>query len=118
MKKVLYLFFFCGTILVACNKEDDPIVQPGVCDNTNYTYTSDTKAIFDGSCAFSGCHDPVTKAGGNDLSTYVGVKAAGTGKIIAAIEHTGPVPMPFMQAKLADATIQKIKCWVSKGAPE
>lgn len=117
MKKLIYLFLLSMTILIACNKEDDPIT-PGECDSTSYTYTNDTKAIFDGSCATSGCHDPATKSGGKDLSTFAGVNAAGLNNIIAAIEHTGPVPMPYQQPKLPDATIQKIKCWVSKGAPQ
>ena len=119
MKNLIYLFLLSMTILISCGKEDDdPIVTPGECDNTSYTYTNDTKSIFDGSCAVSGCHDPATKSGGNDLSTYAGVKAAGLSKIVSAIEHTGAIPMPYQQPKLPDATIQKIKCWVSKGAPE
>ena len=118
MKKIIYLFLIFGCIFTACDKEGDPIVTPGECDNTNYTYTSDTKAIFDGSCAISGCHDAATKSGGNDLTTYAGVIAAGTGRIVKAIEHTGPIPMPYLQPKLPEATIAKIRCWVSKGSPE
>jgi len=115
MKNLIYLCLLSMTLLVACGKEDDPIT-PDACDSTNYTYTANTKAIFDGNCATAGCHDAASKTDGIDLSSYQGVIAAGTGRITAAIDHTGPVAMPYQQPKLPDATIQVIKCWVSKGA--
>lgn len=118
MKKLIYLFLLSMTILIACDKEDDDPITPGACDNTSYTYTNDIKSIFDASCAFSGCHDVATQSGGKNLTTYAGVNAAGLTSIVAAIEHTGPIPMPYQLPKLPNATIQKIKCWVSKGAPE
>lgn len=116
MKNLIYLCLLSMTLLVACGKEDDPIDNPGDCSTTNYTYTADIKSIFDGSCATAGCHTTAAKAGGHDLSNYAGVIATGTAKIVASVDHTGGVAMPYLQPKLPDATIQKIKCWVSKGA--
>lgn len=88
------------------------------CDTTNITYTSVIKPIIEANCALSGCHLGIASTG-YDFSTHTGLATvAGNGRLIAAIEHTGPDPMPQGAAKLDDCTITKIKKWVSDGAPD
>jgi len=114
MKKRMYFSLLGMLLLVACGKDNGG--DPSDCSSTSYTYTNDIKAIFNSNCSIIGCHSTSAQAGGHDLSTYQGIITTGTSKIIAAIEHTGGVPMPYNLPKLPDATIQKIKCWVEQGA--
>jgi len=75
------------------------------------------KPLMDSKCATVGCHVG-TSATGYDLSNYTGVAGvANSGKLLAAINHTGPNPMPLGAAKLDDCTIAKITKWVNDGAP-
>ncbi len=90
------------------------------CTGTTPTYTADVKAIFDASCATSGCHDSVTKEQGYDLSSYAGAKSAVTNSsdaLLGSIQHkSGYKAMPQGGSKLADDKIKKIFCWVENGA--
>jgi hypothetical protein len=48
---------------------------------------------------------------------------AGDGRLVKAIKHEGPFPMPRIDAmqpaadKLADSLIHTIECWVLQGFP-
>lgn len=112
----LIVFSVVLLIALACSKES---ITTYTCTNITPTYTSSIKAIIDGSCAYSGCHNASSKADGIDLSTYASVKSASnSNNFLGSIQHkSGYEAMPNGAAQLADSTIQKISCWVQSGAP-
>jgi hypothetical protein len=119
MKKLLAIAALVSIFAAAaCSKDDDP--DPAECDGVTPTYTADVKAILDTNCAVSGCHNAVTQADGKNLSTYAGAKVVSQlDEFLGAINHeAGYVPMPNGGAKLSDATIKTLTCWVENGSPE
>ena len=101
------------------NAEDlYPHITAANCDTANVTYAGVIQPVIATNCVKSGCHLGVYPTG-YDLSDYSGLAAvAGNGKLVAAIEHTGPNPMPQDAPKLDDCTIAKIKKWVTEGAQD
>lgn len=121
-KSIFLILLLLPAFLYGCynrNAEDlYPATGGNNCDTSNVTYASVIKPIIEANCAKSGCHLGATYTG-YDLSSYAGLATvANNGKLVAAIEHTGPDPMPQDAAKLDDCTISKIKKWVSAGAPD
>jgi len=84
----------------------------------HYSYNTDIKPIFAENCF--GCHDPVKKKGGLDLTkNEVLWKIAKKGKLLGVINHKkGYAPMPMKNPKLQDEVIKKIDTWVKNGMPE
>lgn len=103
-------------LFTQCKKEDIDIVE---CNGVVPTYTSNVKAILDARCATSGCHNAASKKSGYDLSNYESTKnAAGNKAFIGSIQHkSGYNKMPQGAAKLSDADIKTIACWVQNGTP-
>jgi len=90
---------------------------PG-CDTLNVTYNGRLKGIVDNQCATSGCHASFAPTG-YDLSSYAGLKAAAVnGKLMSALNHTGPFPMPKDMPKLDPCTLAQFQAWINKGTPE
>ncbi len=126
MSKLLFPAVFIAVFILSnCNKEDSnsQYLDNADCstvDATNNTYTKEIKRILDNSCATSGCHDAKSKEDGIDLSTYANSKSAFENKdCLCTIHHgSGCDPMPRGSAKLSDATIQLIDCWVKNGYKE
>jgi hypothetical protein len=59
-----------------------------------------------------------TLATGFNYETAVGLQNANrAGKLIPAIERTGPFPMPKDRPKISDCDIARVKQWVRRGAP-
>lgn len=122
MKHNLGLIGFCLLIFAisACTKDNAEDLYPPdntSCDTTDITYSGVIKNIINTSCASSsGCHLGAGQTG-FDLSTYEGLLVVvNNGKILPAIKHTGPKPMPDGAAKLDDCTILKIETWINQGA--
>lgn len=115
--KYTYLSIFAFLFFFACTKTSTINYD---CSAITPTYTNDIKAIMDANCATSGCHNATSKAKGIDLSTYALVKSeSANAKFLGSIEHkSGYNAMPQGAAKLADAHIQKIACWIEQGAAE
>jgi len=119
--KLLTLALVIGGSLLftACSDDTDPIEPVDPVDQTdtttNTSYTKDTKAIFDGSCAFSGCHS--SSSGVGSLATYADSKAyTESGKVVGAIKHeSGFSNMPKNSAKLSDDKIATIEKWIADG---
>ncbi len=90
------------------------------CTGLTPTYTASVKLILDTSCAVVGCHDAITSQNGINLSTYASAKAISSeNRFLGAIQHkSGFEPMPFGGAKLPEATIEILTCWVQNGSPE
>jgi mono/diheme cytochrome c family protein len=108
----ILLFTACVTFIIACKK-----TTTYDCVGVSATYTGQVKPILDAKCATSGCHNDVSKAKGIDLSNYGQTKAyAGNASFLGSIEHTGGYePMPLNGAKLSDAEIKLIACWIKNG---
>src|SRR5688572_17078983 len=114
--KTALLLPFILVLIYGCYNDNSEDLYPNTgsnCDTAITTYTAVIKPIIDANCAVSGCHIG-TAATGYDFTTYSGfASVANNGKLVAAIEHTGPNPMPRGKPKLDDCTINKIKRWVS-----
>ena len=121
-KKTLLVLALLPAFLYGCyndNAEDlYPSTAPGsACDTANITYSASIKPIIDAKCAIPGCHQTAMPTG-YDLSSHAGLTVvANNGRLIPAIDHTGPNPMPQGAPKLDDCSITKIKKWVAMGAP-
>jgi mono/diheme cytochrome c family protein len=88
-------------------------------DTTPVTYAAVISPIFDANCR--SCHGSTvyqTLGGGNDYSTYQGIKNQSASLILGCIQHQpGFDPMPKGGSKIADCDIAKIKAWIEAGQP-
>jgi len=115
----------CGAAMIvaalllgtACDKTDPDTID---CTGVSPTYTADIQPIFAASCATPGCHSAATAQENIDLSTYAGsVNCATNHELRCSIEHGSSChPMPVNAAKLPEAQIKKIICWVQNGMPQ
>jgi cytochrome c553 len=96
-------------------KKDDPAVYD--CSGVTSTYTTDVKPIIDNNCATAGCHNATSQANGIDLSNYNSVKSnAASSNFMGSMEHkSGFNAMPQGAAKLSDANLKTIACWIENG---
>ncbi len=84
------------------------------CVTTNMSFANNVLPIFASNC--NGCHNSSAPAGGINLTTFAGTKAA-SGRLVGSISHTaGYIPMPSSTTKLAACDINKIAAWISQGA--
>ncbi len=117
MHKLINAIFVLGLFsLIACTQKATTFE----CASVSSTYTNNVKPILDASCATSGCHNATSKADGYDFSTYTNAKThASHGHFLGSIQHLkGYEAMPKNSAKLSDADIKLISCWVQNGTPE
>lgn len=83
------------------------------CVTTNMSFVNNILPIFSINC--NGCHNATSPAGGINLTTYAGTKAA-SARLVGSISHTtGFIPMPSSTTKLAACDINKIAAWISQG---
>jgi mono/diheme cytochrome c family protein len=118
MKKI-FLVIVCISFIVACKTSKTATTAPIAelpCPKMLYSYNAHIKTIIDANCA--GCHQGKRPAHGIDLASYENVKVATTKpSFLGSINHEkGFDKMPAGHAKLDDATIRTIKCWISSGA--
>lgn len=101
----------------ACRKKKEG--QSGMACSGTPSFSADVKRVFDASCALSGCHDALTRAGGYDLSSYTGVSAGVcNGLVLCSMRHeAGCSPMPKGSSKLSDQQIALVDCWRVAGCP-
>jgi hypothetical protein len=124
MKKIILLTVLCFAYIaiLGCSKNQaDDYTSNVDCTNvvaaTN-TYDGSIKTIVDASCAYTGCHSASSAESGVDLSTYAKVKDEFTnGNSLCTIYHDCEA-MPKGTAKLSDAIITQITCWVKEGCPQ
>jgi len=104
-------------LFTQCKKD---AVETFDCVGISPTYTTDVKTILDVRCATTGCHSAASKSEGIDLSSYTGAKSASSkADFLGAIQHkSGYKAMPQGSAKLDDATIKILSCWVQNGSPQ
>jgi hypothetical protein len=141
MKRTRFMLQIGATILLAsmlvfnsCEKEDDDdgagtgftnadYLNRADCtgiDVANNTYTKSIKAIFDASCATSGCHAAKNPAHGLNLSTYASSKSQfNDHSLLCAINWESSCSrMPTNGTKLSASDINKITCWAKNGFAE
>ena len=106
----------------ACVKEVGPLpkivknaaVSLSYCDSLNVSYASHIKPIINANCATVGCHTPSTGYL-PDFSNYAVLKSSidnGSFKDRVIVSKNMPPSAP-----LPDSTINKLNCWLNKGAP-
>ena len=121
--KTIWIAAFIGAAGIAigtgCSKDNaQDLFQNEECDTNQVTYSGAILPIIQSKCAVSGCHVNGSSSG-HDFTTYDGLLAVvQDGKLLPAINHTGPAPMPQNAPKLDDCTIAKITAWVNDGAPD
>jgi hypothetical protein len=118
------LILTCSVFLFSCSKDNEDDQDPGGggggggnnCVTTNMKYATDIQPILQANCY--SCHQN-GQNGGVNLGSHAGVKVvADNGRLVGAITHAaGFAPMPQGLAKLSDCNINKIKSWVTAGAP-
>jgi len=96
---------------------------PGGCSDTAgivMSYSTHIAPLIQTNCSTTSvaCH----KSGGmgGDLTTHAGVSVFCSGSpsaLLAAIQHTGPSPMPQGAPKLPDCEIAKVAKWLQNGFP-
>lgn len=98
------------------NEEDLYPTLTGPCDTLNVTFTSSIEPVLTSNCL--SCHSDANSqfGGGIRLEALPDVKAR-SGAILAAISHTGPVPMP-PSGKLSQCSIDKFRIWIRNGMPD
>ena len=128
MKKILLFFLFSSVVILnACKKESEEEHDAAyytasancntVVDSLN-TFTLSVKAIMESNCAVTGCHNAITKADGTDFSDYATAKDEFlNAEALCTINHDCEA-MPKGGAKLSDAVIAQLTCWVKNGCKE
>ena len=121
-KKILILLFSIIVFLSSCYYDNYEELYPAPlgsngCDTSGtVSYSNNISKIFSNNC--TGCHSETTASGNIILDNYDGVvNAVNSGKLIPAIDQTGPFPMPPGGIKLSECEINQIKKWISQGNP-
>lgn len=111
-----FLFSFLLVVFVfyySCTKEKGPLPVKTLCDGLNTKYAAVVLPIIQTNCAIKGCHNGSGGAPGN-FNAYEDLKVvADNGKLRdrAIVQKNMPASAP-----LPDSLIQKIDCWVQRGA--
>lgn len=92
--------------------------EPGPCgDLTPATYAAVISPLFDAHCRE--CHGASvykTLGGGNDYSTYQGIKSQSANLILGCVRHDpGYDPMPKSGAQLSTCDIAHLQAWIDAG---
>lgn len=121
MKKIIVSSAIIASLLVACKSSKETAsttpVAPLDCSNKTLTYNTDIKPIIETNC--SKCHNANEKAGYNFLKIEFVKKAVADGHLLGTIKHQkGFDKMPAYAAKLDQALIDKIECWINNGMKE
>lgn len=119
-RKFLNAFFIAPFFMMSCKTHKPAATtatttKPKVdCGTEIPVYTTDIKPILDMHC--NNCHGKGA-AGGYDLRLMEDItRGANNGELLGTIKWEGYYPhMPARAAKLDDATIKKIECWIQTG---
>lgn len=121
MKKIVVLILLVpalGFIFPSCYYDKEETLYPFVkCDTTNVTYSQTLVPIMNANCDV--CHVTGNNVNAPILNSWAALKVfALNGKLMAALNHTGPKPMPSGGSMLDNCSIRKFQKWVSQGAPD
>ena len=105
----------CAAVLGGCYYDVEEELYPDVCNIEDIRYSNVIEPIIQRECYT--CHDALTQNGGVNLDGYEHFyEWVANGKVLAAIKHTGPIPMPQDAEMLDSCTIAKIEIWINAGA--
>jgi hypothetical protein len=113
------------SLLVSCSKNSNPTAPTEIVfPNANISYSQSVQPLFFQKCAFVGCHDDQSMAGGLSLTSYTALTALSgivipgnsTNSILAQkIDGRSPHLEPLPIA-LTTNQITGIKKWIDEGA--
>ena len=118
IKIAVFAFIVGGTsVFTQCKKEEVKLFD---CAGTAASYATNVKTILDNNCATAGCHNASSRRAGYDLSSYAAsVTSGGNKAFLGSIQHiSGYSPMPDGGAKLSEADVKTLSCWVQNGMPQ
>jgi restriction endonuclease S subunit len=119
--KLKFTFFALVIItLISCSKDTTDYAGIAVCTGTTPTYTNSIATILNTNCALSGCYNNSAKKG-IDLSNYNLASnqfKTNSNNLISIHHGSGVEAMPQGRAKMSDADINKLDCWVKNGCPQ
>lgn len=120
-KSVLLSFALFSIFFQACKKDTinaSNYTASATCSGIAPVYATDVKPLLDSQCATSGCHNSSSRASGIRLDDYANAKSQFmNGNALCTVYHDCK-PMPQGSAKLSDANIQLLTCWVKDSAPQ
>lgn len=114
----------CATMwITGCYYDKAELVYPvSNCDTANVKYSTTIVSILTTNCYT--CHSNANASfsgGGVKLEGHANLVTLTTGgvnsRLVKAVNHTGPSPMPKGQPKLPDCQVNQITAWVLDGAP-
>ena len=110
---ILFLF-----TLGSCTKDSASkviVITESFCDTLEVSFSADVLPVVQLNCAFSGCHDAGTSAGGYHFENYANI-SSNISDILIAIKHDPSFsPMPKFESQLPDSMIQIFDCWEKQG---
>lgn len=106
--------FAIGAFMTSCTYDS---VEPDVC------FETDVLPVFTSYCSTSGCHNPIDREEGYDLTTYEGImrgikpKSVLSSKLLQSMGGLGEEAMPPKSSpQPSTAQVTTIKAWVRSGA--
>lgn len=111
------LSLFVGLwLLTACTYERERELIRPLDPNAPVLFGRDIQPILNANCV--SCHNNGIQNDGINLEIYAGVKAAiDAGRLLRAVDHTGPKRMPQGGNRLPQSQIDQIARWIAQGAP-
>jgi hypothetical protein len=102
----------------SCYYDNEEALYPtlvNTCDTTNVTFSGTIAPMLSNNCY--SCHSNANSSfgGGIRLQSFTDV-TANSQKLIAAINRTGPFPMP-PSGRLGSCSITQFEIWVRNGMP-
>lgn len=121
MKKISVPFAVSAVLLLmygGCYYDNEEALYPGLnsaCDTVSVTFTGTIEPMLSSNCW--SCHSDANAAfgGGVKMQSLADVKTNAV-KALAAINHTGPKPMP-PNGKLKPCQVTQFDIWIKKGLP-
>lgn len=122
MKKLTPFFIVIFLILSmysSCYYDNEQYLYPNntqPCDTSDVTYSQSIAPITSANCNI--CHNKTVLSGNVVTDNYLDLSiVALNGKLLRAVEWTGPYQMPKGGNKLPSCDLSKIRVWVLSGAP-
>jgi hypothetical protein len=121
---VLMIGMVCiAMVMTGCYYDKAELVYPvSNCDTANVKYSNNIVSILSANCYT--CHSNanyLSSGGSVRLEGHANLVTLTTGgatsRLVKAVNHTGPSPMPKGQPKLPNCQVNQITAWVLKGAP-
>lgn len=111
----ILILTFISSIISSCyyDKEDLLYGNNVDCSSIDSKFSTAINPLMQSKCAYSGCHDAGTVAGGVSLENYPEI-AAKAGRINqrCLIDKTMPPGSPLTATETA-----ALQCWINAGAP-